>query len=470
MNKIYIDGLSGGIRTALKENGELTEIIYESDNSFNIGNIYVGRVTKILRGQFIFIDIGDEKNAFLQPDVNKEPYIYDSNGKIRLKEGDSIAVQLLKSAVDEKGAVVTTRLNITGKYCVVIANDRGIGISKKIVGQERREELKALAQELVPDNYAVIMRTDCEAVNTDTIRSELTELVSNAEDIMSKAAFIKPPCLIYEELSETARIVRDLAMGKEAEVITNCSDIAEILKTEIGHNNVVLYDEPVPLFCNFSIESGIEKALHKKIWLKSGGYLVIDHTEAMNVIDVNSGKHTGKNLKDFAFKVNLEAAEEAARQIRLRNLTGMIIIDFIDMHNAEDIKKVSDRLKACIDKDRIKTTLVGMTTLGLMQLTRKKTRLPLHKVLMRDCPVCAGTGMTENEFYIADKVINELIATFSQTIYKTVTVKGGKPLIAVLKKNTQLLKLIEERFNSKILLEEIITGKLYYYELEKITK
>lgn len=467
MNKIYIDALSGRVRTALKENGELTEIIYENNNDFSVGNIYVGRVTKVLRGQFIFIDIGDEKNAFLQPDAAKEPYIYDSRGKICLKEGDSIAVQLVKEAVDEKGAVVTTRLNFTGKYSVVIANDSGTGISKKIADEEKRKELKCLAKSVVPADYAVILRTDCESADTEVIKKELSDLVADAENIKKKSAYIKPPALLYRELDDTARIVRDLALGKDTEVITNSEKMAQSLKTEIGLENITIYNDSIPLFHNFGIESGIEKALHRKVWLKSGGYLVIDYTEAMNVIDVNSGKHTGKNLKDFALKVNLEAAQEAAKQIRLRNLTGMIIIDFIDMPDKNDIEKVSDRLKECIARDRITTTLVGMTELGLMQLTRKKTRLPLHKIIMRDCPACSGTGITENEFYIADRVINEIISIFSQTIYKKVTVRGGKALIATVKKCSAQLKVIEERFGGWIDFEEISTGKLYYYELDR---
>jgi ribonuclease G len=465
MNTIYIDGLSSRVRTALKENGELTEIIYESESDFNVGNIYVGRVAKVLKGQFIFIDIGDEKNAFLQPDEKKEPAIYDEKGKIKLKEGDSVLVQLVKSAVDEKGAVVTTRLNFTGKYCVAIANDSGIGVSKKISDEEKRAELKALAGELVPNGYGFIMRTDCESVSCEVVREDLAKLIKKASEVISRSAYIKPPYLIYEELSETSRIVRDLAMGKDTEVITNSKAVAEKLTSELGNISVKLYTETVPMFSNYSIESGIEKALHRKIWLKSGGYIVIDYTEAMNVIDVNSGKHTGKNLKDFALKVNLEAAEEIARQIRLRNLTGMIIVDFIDMHNKEDIQKVSQRLKECIARDRVTTALVGMTELGLMQLTRKKTRLPLHKLIMRDCPVCGGTGLTENEFYAVDKVLTELTATLTQTIYKKITVKGGAAMIAALKRISEKTAELERQFDAQIRLEEISTGKLYYYEL-----
>jgi ribonuclease G len=467
MNKIYIDGLSGRIRTALKEDGELTEIIYESESDFHIGNIYIGRVAKVLKGQFIFINIGDEKNAFLQPDKLKEPSIYSVDGKIKLKEGDSIAVQLIKSAVDEKGAVVTTRLNFTGKYCVVIANDSGVGVSSKIKDKVKRDELKALAEEYLPKDFAVIMRTDCELATLSEISSELKSLVALAQQSLKRADNIKPPKLLYEELSETSRIVRDLAVGKEVDVITNCQSIADKLKDELKLENIILYDEPVPLFHSFGIESAISEALHKKVWLKSGGYLVIDYTEAMNVIDVNSGKHTGKNIKNFALKVNLEAAETIAKQIRLRNLSGMIIIDFIDMKTQEEIDKVGARLKECIARDRVTTSLVGMTSLGLMQITRKKTGLPLHKILMHPCHACIGTAMVENEFYISYKVINEVIALLSQTIYKHITIKCDKRLFNALQKNKALINELEQKYNGTVVLNEIETGRQNYYKLEK---
>lgn len=470
MDKIYIDGLGGRVRTALKENGELTEIVYESGEGFDVGGIYAGRVAKVLKGQFIFINIGAEKNAFLQPDTAKEPFLYNSEGKLIVKEGDCLTVQLTKAAVDEKGAVVSTRLNFSGKYCVVIARDFGIGVSRKIDDEVKRTEFKALAEKLLPKGFGVIMRTECENTPIENVENELKMLVERANKVLAKGESIKPPALVYEELSETSRIVRDLAVNKDTEVITNSSEIAEKLKSETGIESVSLYTEKVPFFNNFGIESAIEKALHKKVWLKSGGYLVFDYSEAMNVIDVNSGKHSGKNLKNFALKVNLEAAEEIAKQIKLRNLTGMIIIDFIDMKNNEDINKVSARLKECVAKDRITTALVGMTELGLMQLTRKKNRLPLHKTLMRSCPCCMGTGLTENEFYVADKVLSEIISLLTQTIYNKISIKCSGALKKAFNKYERTVAALQKEFDAEITFEEVPTARLYYYSIEKYTK
>lgn len=467
MNVIYIDGLSVKTRTALKENGELTEIIYESNDGFEPGNIYVGRVAKVLKGQFIFIEIGDKRTAFLQPDINKESAIYNEKGKIRIKEGDSILVQISKPAVDEKGAVVTTRFNLTGKYCVLIANDRGIGVSKKIKNEDKRQELKALAADILSEDFGVVMRTCCEAAEMNDIKKELEALKNKAKEFIERASCIKPPALICEEISPSARAVRDLSSLGETEVIVNNKDLFNTLKLQTGVENITFYDKSDPMFHYYSIESGIEKALHRRIWLKSGGYIVIDYTEAMNVIDVNSGKMTGKHLKDFALKVNLEAAEEAARQIRLRNLTGMIIIDFIDMDRQEDVEQVSNRLKECIAKDRITTSLVGMTSLGLMQLTRKKIGLPLHKILMCSCAACTGTGLTENEFYIVEKVLNEVCDIFAKTIYTSVLISGSHKIISALKKNTDHIKKIEDRFDKVVNIEEISTVKPYYYKISK---
>lgn len=467
MDRIYIDGLSARVRTALKENGELTEIIYEQDSNFEVGNIYAGRVTKVLKGQFAFIDIGDEKNAFLQPDIKKQSELFDKRGKLKLKEGDSVPVQIIKTAVDEKGAVVGTRLNFTGKYCVLIANDSGVGISKKITDEAVRDRLKSLAAELIPDNFGLIMRTDCQNVGVDIIRDEIDRLKSAAFDVLNRVNYIKPPHMLYKELDEGVRVVRDLAEGKDTEVITNSPDIFDRIKQSCDNVNISLYGDKIPLFDNFGIESGIEKALHKKIWLKSGGYLVFDYTEAMNVIDVNSGKQAGKSISDLALKVNLEAAAEAAKQIRLRGLTGMIIIDFINMQDSGDVEKVSQRLKECIARDRITTSLVGMTSLGLMQLTRKKTRLPLHKILMRECPTCAGSGITENEFYVCDKIMCTITSLFAQTIYKNVCIKGSAALSAALHRRKAQLDAIADKYNAHITFEEITVGKLYYYEIEK---
>lgn len=467
MNVIYIDGLSVKTRTALKENGELTEIIYESNEGFEPGNIYVGRITKVLKGQFIFIEIGDKRTAFLQPDINKESAIFNEKGKIRIKEGDSILVQLSKPAVDEKGAVVTTRLNFTGRYSVLIANDCGIGVSKKIRNEEKRNELKKLASEILPDGFGLIMRTCCEDTPVKDIIDEIETLKNNAEKLIEKAKYIKPPMLIYEEISAAARAVRDLSSLGDTEIVVNNKDIIDTLRMQTGIETITYYDNPDPMFHYYGIESAIEKALHRRIWLKSGGYIVIDYTEAMNVIDVNSGKMTGKHLKDFALKVNLEAAEEAARQIRLRNLTGMIIIDFIDMDSQEDIERVSKRLKECIAKDRITTSLVGMTSLGLMQLTRKKVGLPLHKILLCSCGACTGTGMVENEFYVVEKLLNEVADIFAQTIYTSVLISGSHLLISALKKNKKHIKDVEDRFEKVINLEEISTAKPYYYKIEK---
>lgn len=467
MNCVYIDGLSARTRTALKENGELTEIIYEDNEGFEVGNIYVGRVAKVLRDQFIFIEIGDKRTAFLQPDINREAAIYNKKGKICIKEGDSLLVQISKPAVDEKGAVVTTRLNFTGKYGVLIANDCGTGISKKIFSEEKREELKAFASEILPEGYGMILRTCCEGADINDIRDELCKLIKLAEELMEKSRYIKPPALMYEELSPTARILRDLSALGDTEVFVNEISLADRLKSQTGIENIILYNDPDPMFHHYGIENAIEKALHRKIWLKSGGYIVIDYTEAMNVIDVNSGKMTGKHLKDFALKVNLEAAEEIAKQIRLRNLTGMIIIDFVDMNGQGDVEKVSARLKECIAKDRITTSLVGMTSLGLMQLTRKKVGLPLHKVLMCNCKACGGTGLTENEFYIVERLINEVSDIFAATIYTKVHIKGGHLLISALQKQRDYISEAETRFGKHITMEEIPTARPYYYEISK---
>jgi len=472
LKKIIVDCLSNQIRTALVEDGELIEIIVEDRNKkIFLGNIYVGVIKKIINNQFAFVDLGDSKNTFLYINDKKEKNLYKYNesknkNELLIKQGQEIIVQVIKDATNLKGAVVTTQISFTGKYVVLLYNDSSIGISRKIEDNKKRNRLKEIAEKYLPENFGIIMRTNCEYSDEDIIIDEINTLVQKCKDIINKGLYTKAPAQIYKEYTETQKIINDLSNDDVDEIIIN--DNEEFKKIVSGKNiKTVFYDNDIPIFDYYFIEKQIDEALHNKIWLKSGGFIVIEQTEACNVIDVNTGKYVGKNHNDAVFKTNCEASKEILKQIRLRNLSGMIIIDFIDMINVEDRNKIIDIFKLGVKKDRISTTVVGMTELGIMQLTRKKTRLPLNKILFCDCPFCNGTGSIPSEIYISDKIRNQVYAILSQTIYNQIVLYANNKVIEAFKGKNDEYKIIEQKYNASIIFNEIETKRFDFFKIEK---
>lgn len=438
MKKLYVDCLSEYYRAALMENGTLTELIYqEKADDISVGDIYIGRIDKVLPSGIAFVDIGRDKPVFLQAD--------------ELKSGRDVIVQIIKEAYNEKCAVATKKISITGKCCVVIANDSGVGVSKKIEDLALKNDLKILGERYAEDNIGIILRTNCDNAKLSDIEDELANSKAELKALLEKGQYIKSPYTLKKETNIILKTIRD--------IITNDCDSVVINDNEDIGYDAEIYDGTSPMFNYYGIESEIEKLFHKKIWLKSGGYIVIDETEAMTVIDVNSGKAIGE--KNF-IRVNEEAAKEAARQIRLRNLSGMIIIDFINVNNGNDV--IMQTLEKCLAMDRIKTYIVGMTSLGLMQLTRQKKRKPLSKYITHICPVCGGVGYVKSADYMAEKIVNEIADIFSSTIYNSVEVSSSSAIIRALKNNTCK---IEQKFGGKIILNVIPTTKFDYYEISK---
>lgn len=471
MKRIVIDALSNNVRTALCKDGELIEFIAE-DKSSKIGNIYLGTVKKILPSKFAFVDVGLEKNTFMQLSDKKQESLYKYNeltGKYNLKirEGDNVIVQIEKEGTELKGAVVSANLSFAGKYVVLIANQNGIGISKKIQNTELKKLLKKTAEDILPDGYALIMRTNCENTDIEYIKEEIKLLYEKSKSIIEKGKYIKSPSLLYEAENETEKIIRDFITNDEDEIVINEKNILNKFDINKYKNNIILYDNDVPIFDFFGIQSQLEKAFNNKIWLKSGGFIIIDEVEACTVIDVNSGKFISKDHRKTVLKTNIEASVEIAKQIRLRNLSGIIIIDFIDMANTKDRDEVIKCLEEAVKKDRITTTVVGMTELGLMQLTRKKTRISLTKALTNICPYCKGIGRTENEAYIADRIKDKVCSIFAGTIYDLVTISSNKRIIEAFKGENNEYLMLEKKFGKKIKLNIISTQKLDYFEIEK---
>ena len=396
MNRILVDETSYGTRIGVVENGTLVELIYEKKNSLPIvGNVYAGKIMNVLPGmQACFVDIGREKNAFLYYGDDK-----DNNGNIvKPKMGSDVIVQVEKAEMGAKGAVLTKRISFAGKFLVVIPGDDKIGISKKITDSAERKRIKYIIEQLLPENYGIIVRTEGKDKSYEIYEKEIKRLVEKSEGVLSKAEYAKAPSLLYTEINGVEKVLRDLYNDSIDEIVVNSSlDYETLIKLceekDISPKKIVMYESDVPMFENYYVASQAKAAFSKHVWLKSGGFIIIEQTEACVVIDVNTGKYTGKaDLQKTILKTNLEAADEIARQLRLRNLNGMIIVDFIDMKTEENRKILQKHLEEAVAKDRLQTIVVGMTELGLMQITRKKKRQSIQQLMTRSCHCCGGSG------------------------------------------------------------------------------
>lgn len=457
MRKIYMDCLSTYYRIALLEDGKLQEVVYtEKDEKASVGDIFVGKIEKVLPSKIAFVNIGEEYPVFLQLTDNKE-----KNNTFKAKPGQDIIVQIEKEAYNEKRAVATTCVSISGKYSVVVFDNSGIGVSKKITDNDRREVLRKIAEPYNVDGYSIILRTNCENTSDSEIEEEISVNLKKLKDIKNKGLYTKAPALLYKDVSVTEKTLRDLYSSEEDLIIVNDRKVYDnIFKNGM---NVEYYEDNIPMFHNYLIESQIDKLFYKKVWLKSGGYLIIDETEAMTVIDVNSGKAVSQ---ESFIKTNKEAAEEVARQIRLRNISGMIIVDFINTKGENDAQNLSNLLRNYISKDRVKTRIIGMTELGLMQLTRQKIRKPLSKYILCECPYCKGSGKVFLPEMIAEKIKTEIINVFTSTIYNKVTVSSNTAII----KSLKAIFSMSNDYKDNITFNIIETAKADYYLIEKFKK
>lgn len=414
-------------RAALVQEDKVTELFIERNGEGNLnGNIYKGKVANVLPGmESAFVNIGLEKNGFLY--VNdlrefEEKYldgITNSNRPIEdiLTVGDEVVVQVLNEPRGSKGARVTTHYTIPGKYLVLMPNNNHIAISKKIKNEAERKRLEEIFKEIKPDNMGVIIRTAAEGKSVYHFEREIGYLVKKWEEIEKKVFNTKIGEVLYRDNDIVTTILRDIFSNNIDELIVDNEEVyweiidyinafsENTLKTKIK-----LYrDTKRELFDAYGINEEIEKALKEVVWLECGGYLVIQRTEALISIDVNTGKNTGSmNLEETVFNTNLEAAREIPRQLRLRNLSGIIIIDFIDMKLETDRQRVLEELEKELSKDRIKNNIVHFTDLGLVEMTRKRTGKPLHRYYLEECPKCSGTGRVKSKAAVIEHIIKEI--------------------------------------------------------------
>ncbi len=421
--KIIVNCDNRATRVALLENGKLVELDIERPLQYRVvGNLYKGTVANVLPGmQAAFVDIGLEKNAFLYVDdistdwdEESPPPSGNSIDKL-LKVGEEIMVQVIKEPYGSKGARVTGQITIPGRYLVLVPGADYIGVSKRIESQAERDRLRREVENLKPEELGLIVRTVAEGVDREVMAQDLQFLVQLWNRILSRFQQKVAPAILYQDLSLTCRIARDLFVEDFSSFMVDneheYDKVREIVDYISPHlkSKVKLYREDEPIFERYGVEKEIEKALARQVWLKSGGYLVFDETEALTVIDVNTGRYIGRrNLADTILRTNLEAAEEIARQVRLRDIGGIIIIDFIDMSIEEHRRKVLDKLNNSIKNDRTKTYVLGLTNLGLVEMTRKKVRQDLSEYLQQPCPYCSGSGRVLTPLVISTRVESEL--------------------------------------------------------------
>ncbi|WP_422444579.1 Rne/Rng family ribonuclease [Thermoanaerobacterium sp. DL9XJH110] len=434
--EIVVDVDRDRIRVAVLEDRELVEIYVEKSYSERVvGNIYKGRVANVLPGmQAAFVDIGLGKNAFLYAgDINLHIDAHSSEDEElieglkkmsindMLKVGQDVLVQVVKEPIGTKGARVSTNITLPGRYLVLMPMVDYVGISRRIEREEERNRLKALAEEIRPPHMGLIVRTVAEGVGRDELKADMDFLKLQWNSIIQRQTGGTSPRLIYKDMNLIGRIVRDYFTREINKFYINdpgeyekVMELLSVLSPSL-RERVTLYRGQEEIFEYFNIESEIDRALQRKVWLKCGGYIVIDRTEALTVVDVNTGKFVGSiDLEDTVLKTNMEAAREIARQLRLRDIGGIIIVDFIDMASHEHQKMVISALEEELKKDRTRAHILGLTQLGLVELTRKKVRQSLDEVLEKVCPYCDGKGRILSEETVAKKVERELDRIFRE--------------------------------------------------------
>jgi ribonuclease G len=401
-------------RVALIESGKLVELHVERQERV-VGSIYKCKVANVLAGMdAAFVDIGLDRNAFLYvadvlPEMDDEfPATRRETSrptriKDVLKPGQELMVQVVKGPRGTKGARVSTRISLPGRYLVLMPESDNVGISRKIESEGERDRLKKIADNLRPLGFGLIVRTEAEGRAEAEIRKDLEFLLRMWSQIQEKATKISAPGLVHQDLSLIYKTIRDVFGSDVNKMIIDSPvdyekavELIELLSPKM-RSRLVLYDDSEPIFERFAIESEIESLLRRKVWLKSGGHLTIDSTEALTTIDVNTGKFIGStSLADTILKTNLDAVMEIARQLRLRDIGGMIVLDFIDMASAKDRQKVVAALERELRKDRTRTKISHISPLGLIEMTRKRTGEALTEVMTEPCPYCQGRGRVES--------------------------------------------------------------------------
>lgn len=476
INEMIVDVNAAEIRVGILEDKELAEIHIERTNHQGlVGNIYRGKVSSVLPGmQAAFIDIGYEKNAFLYVGdvIPQKEYSDDEMEVLRectqysisdiLKVGQELTVQVIKEPIGTKGPRVSTHITLPGRNLVLLPNADYVGISRRIENEEERQKLRKIAEKLKPENMGLIVRTVSEGKNEEDFVEDVSFLTKLWAKIKKMEESGPVPRCIHKDVNLVYRSVRDLftwdidkfVINDEKEYY-NVLELVEMISPALK-NRVELFQKDYNIFDYYQIETKIQRALCRKVWLKCGGYLIIDKTEALTVIDVNTGKFVGdNNLEDTVLKTNIEATKEIAKQLRLRDIGGIVIIDFIDMNDSNHQQMVLDSLKQSLKNDRTKAIVLGMTQLGLVEMTRKKIRQELSTILTCDCPYCDGSGKVYTSETNAMEVIKKIKEYLSTTKAKRIEFEVHNSVLDIVKEYVD--KINETNASKKVDMEITIT-------------
>lgn len=460
--ELVISSTQKGNRIALLENKKLVEYHNEeAGNSFTVGDLYLGKVQKVFPGNnAAFVDIGHQKDAFLHyhdlgPNVRslqkwmKEAHAgkrptwkldgfklekqIDKHGKINqvLNKNQLVVAQVVKEPISNKGPKLSSEISIAGRYLVLVPFTNSVSVSKRINSKEERSRLVKLIKSIKPANFGVIIRTVAQGKEVAELDNDLRHLMKKWEKAFHKIQNAKPSDKIMGEMGRASSILRDMLNEKFDSIIVDDDDLymqmQEYMKTIAPDklNILRLHRGRLKLFEQYGIEKQIKATFGKSVSLQNGGYLIIEHTEAMHVIDVNSGNMgnaSGGNQESTALEVNTQAAKEIARQLRLRDLGGIVVVDFVDMRKADNRRKVNDLMKKEMKNDRSRHTVLGLSKFNLMQITRQRVRPELNITTQETCPTCGGTGKISASIVISDQIINTVEGLIREQNEKGLTI------------------------------------------------
>lgn len=474
VKEIVINSTAVQTRVAITEDGYLADFFVDyPENRRTVGDIYLGKVARVLPGiKAAFIDIGMKHDAFLHfsdigestkqlqdmigdddsdVDEDEEEEGIKRNGNQnknnpdaaarpsipKLQKGQEILVQITKEPVNNKGVRVSSSISLPGRFCVLLPFDGKVGISKKISDYKERKRLRHIARSILPKNYGLIIRTVAKDQAEDALKDDLNNLMKTWQEIETIVKSEEPPSLIYQDMNTTSSVIRDMFTPDITKVFIDSKKLYKQIKNYVQvvqpglADKIELFPSGTSIFDSFKIEEQIKTLMSRKVSLPSGGYLIVEHTEAMVVVDVNSGRYAKSKEQELnSLKTDLEAAREIARQLRLRDIGGIIVVDFIDLEEEKNKKKIFDELKKEFRRDRAKVTVLPMSDFGLVQITRQRIRQNIMQTMMEVCPYCLGTGLlTKHSHIVYD--LEEWVKKFRKTSSERRLILKCHPLFAM---------------------------------------